>query len=158
MGKGQKGDGRYNKIIEVDRLTGCALMVKADVVRKIGLLDPDYFLYYEDVDWCIRAKEAGYKISCVQYAKMWHKESVSTGANQASALHAYYDLRNRLLFLKKHSRNPVEGFYRLTKLLIKGVSRRLFFKRKNDGNRLHRLRGLIDFCFCRFGKKNNYHP
>ncbi len=43
-------------------MVGCGLLIKNKVIKDIGILDPDYFLYYEDVDWCLRAQKKGYEI------------------------------------------------------------------------------------------------
>lgn len=155
-GQGELDQGQYSNIVEVDRLCGCAMLVKAEVIRNIGMLDPDYFLYYEDVDWCARAKKAGYKMLCVQYAKIWHKESASTLANKGSSLHKYYQFRNRLLFLKKHSRNAFQAWFRFLKVILRGVFLFISGKKRYEGSR-HRLRAFIDFVFRRFGKKKIYH-
>ncbi|MBI3802782.1 MAG: glycosyltransferase family 2 protein [Nitrospirae bacterium] len=155
-GKGDLDVGQYDKTVEVDRLSGCAMMVKADVIKKVGLLDPNYFLYYEDVDWCVRAGKAGYKIVCVQTAKIWHKESASTKANLGSSLHTYYHLRNKLLFLRKHSKTSFQAQYRCGKVIVKGAMRFLL-GRHQGGRSLDKLRGLADFILSRFGKKRVYH-
>lgn len=137
-GKGQIDKGQFNTVIEVDRLTGCAMLIKRAVFEKIGLLDPDYFLYFEDVDFCVRARKAGYKSICVQYAKVWHKESMSTKAKDGSPLHTYYHNRNRLLFLKKHGKILlIEHFKNGLRILV--------------GNKYKRM-GIVDFYLKRFGR------
>jgi GT2 family glycosyltransferase len=95
--------GQYNEPMEVDYVSGAALLVKRRMIEDIGLLDPDYFLYSEEVDWCYRAAKAGYKIMAVPESKIWHKVSSSTGGTK-SPLSAYYMTRNRILFMRKHAR------------------------------------------------------
>jgi GT2 family glycosyltransferase len=138
LGTGEIDRGQFYAVIEVDRLTGCAMLIKRVVFGKIGLLDPDYFLYFEDVDFCVRARKAGYKNICVQNAKVWHKESMSTKAKYGSPLHTYYHNRNRLIFLKKHGKiSTNEHFKNLLRLFV--------------GDRYKRM-GIIDFYLKRFGK------
>ena len=63
-GECEKDKGQYNRFELVDYVTGAALMIKAETIRKIGLLDEGYSpLYYEDTDWCVRAKLYGYTIA-----------------------------------------------------------------------------------------------
>jgi GT2 family glycosyltransferase len=66
------GNFDYDKIKEVDQPLGSALMIKKEIIDKIGLLDERYFIYYEEVDFCYRAKKAGYKIFFIPYAEMIH--------------------------------------------------------------------------------------
>ena len=73
------------------------------MIEDVGLLDADYFLYSEEVDWCYRAAKAGYKIMAVPESKIWHKVSSSTGGTK-SPVSAYYLTRNRILFMRKHAR------------------------------------------------------
>ena len=82
----------------VSFVTGCALMAKQAVFERVGLLDPRFFAYYEESEWCVRAARAGYKILHVPQAKLWHK--ISHVSRNTSPIVNYYMTRNRLLFLK----------------------------------------------------------
>src|SRR5208337_3820464 len=68
-------DGRFDKIAEVDFVSGLALLIKEETIRRIGLLNEMYFAYYEEADWCTKAKKAGFKVVYVPKAKIWHKAS-----------------------------------------------------------------------------------
>ena len=83
----------------VDYITGCCMLIKREVVEKIGLMDEDYFLYFEDVDWCLKARRAGYKCVLASNSKIWHKVSQST--KEGSFSYIYYHTRNGLLMAKK---------------------------------------------------------
>lgn len=83
----------------VDFVTGCAMLVKREALEAAGLLDESFFAYYEEVEWCVRIRRAGYAIVHVPGAKIWHK--ISPEAREASVAVHYYMTRNRLLFLKK---------------------------------------------------------
>jgi len=83
---------------EVDFVTGCALLVKREVLERVGLLDERFFAYYEEAEWCVRARRAGFKTLHVPQAHIWHK--ISPVAQADSPLVHYYMTRNRLLFLK----------------------------------------------------------
>jgi len=92
---------KFNKTMSVDYVCGCALFAKREVFDKCGLLDPRFFLMFEDADWCTSAREAGYNVIFVPEAKVWHKISVSFGGTK-SPYKAYFKVRNRLLFSFKH--------------------------------------------------------
>lgn len=101
IGKNYLDEGQFDEVKAVDYITGCALFVKAEVCQRVGLMDPRFFLYYEETDWCARTKRAGYKIVFVPQAKVWHRISVTTGGKK-SALGYYYYARNKLLLAKNH--------------------------------------------------------
>ncbi len=82
----------------VDFITGCAMLVRRAVMEQVGLPDERFFAYYEEVEWCVRAARAGFKIVHVPQAKIWHK--ISPACRAASPQVHYYMTRNRLLFLK----------------------------------------------------------
>ena len=101
----QEDDGSFDVLEETDFVTGCCLMTKREVVQKIGFLDAGFFLYYEDVDFCLRAKEAGYSVLYQPAATLYHKVSASTEWD--SPVYIYFNLRNKILFLRKHTRPSV---------------------------------------------------
>lgn len=94
--------GQYDSQREADYITGCALLVKKQVIEKIGMLYSNYFAYYEEVDWCIHAKKVGYKVKYVPRAKLWHKISSSTGGGY-SPTKAFLKGRNSIIFMKKNA-------------------------------------------------------
>jgi len=99
VGLDEVDEGQFGKELRpVDFVTGCALLVKMPVVARVGRLDPRFFAYYEEAEWCVRVSRAGYKIVHVPSAKIWHK--ISPAARAASPATHYYMTRNRLLFLK----------------------------------------------------------
>ncbi|CAL1241873.1 glycosyltransferase family 2 protein [Candidatus Methylocalor cossyra] len=89
-----------NKPYEVEFVLGCALFVHREVIDSIGVMDPIFFLEYEDTDWCWRAKKKGYKNYSVPDAILWHKVSSSFGGE--SPIWKYYMTRNGLLWAKRH--------------------------------------------------------
>lgn len=89
--------GQYEYLQEVDWASGACMLVSISALRKVGLFDEGYFLYYEDVDWCIRAVNSGWKCLYVGSATVRHKASQST-----SRVKCYYHPRAHLLFLAKH--------------------------------------------------------
>ncbi|MBU1298073.1 MAG: glycosyltransferase family 2 protein [Bacteroidetes bacterium] len=81
IGVRELDNGQYNQTKETDFISGCCLLVKSEVIKKVGLLDTAYYIYGEDVDWCVRASRAGYRLMYEPKAIIWHKLSVSTGGH-----------------------------------------------------------------------------
>jgi len=83
----------------IDFISGCCMFIKTDVIRKVGLMDENYFLYLEDADFCHRTISAGYKLLYVADSKIYHKVNTTSINNLQIPL--YYTTRNRLYFGKK---------------------------------------------------------
>lgn len=79
---------------------GAAMMTKRAIADKVGLMTEDFFLYYEELDWCEKMKHKGYKIFYEPKSIVYHKESFTIGRN--STLKTYYITRNRILFIKRN--------------------------------------------------------
>lgn len=88
---------------ETEFVSGCAMMIKAELIKKIGMFNDDYFLYMEDVDLCQRIKNFGYKLWFEPSAIVWHKNATSSG-KPGSKTHIYYQARNRLIFGFKYAK------------------------------------------------------
>jgi len=99
IGKHEVDVGQYDEMRDVDYLEGSCMLVKTHVIDEIGLLDPVFFAYWEDYDWCTRGKDHGYASVYVPNAKIWHK----TSASNVESANIYYMTRNRFWFMKKHS-------------------------------------------------------
>lgn len=92
--------GQYNVISDTDFATGCCMYMSKSIFGKVGFFDEKYFLYYEDVDYSVRCKKAGFKVLYYPDASISHKNASSSG-KPGSELHRYYQTRNRLYFAKK---------------------------------------------------------
>lgn len=100
--KGEVADrGQFKEVKDVNWIDDTVLLVKKSVIEKVGIHDPEYFMYGEDTDWCYRVKKAGFGISYVPLVCVWHKHSASSGGGYNSFV-AYYQARNYLLFMRKH--------------------------------------------------------
>lgn len=88
-------------ILPVDFITGCAMLVKRQVFEQVGLLDPALFMYGEDVDFCWRARRAGFRLAVVPHAKVWHKVSKSASRDQPKR--RYLKTRNQNRFYRVYS-------------------------------------------------------
>jgi GT2 family glycosyltransferase len=94
-----------NEIRGTEYAHGAAMMVRREVLGKVGVMSENYFLYYEELDWSERIKQAGYAIAVDHNAYILHKESVSTGP--ASPLKTYFQTRNRILFIRRNGRSKI---------------------------------------------------
>lgn len=100
-GFGEKDTGQYEEDAEVAYGHGAAMMIPMHVIQKAGLMADVFFLYYEELDWAHRIRNAGYKVYYVHNSLVYHKESISTGG-RVSPLRAYYMTRNRILYLRRN--------------------------------------------------------
>jgi GT2 family glycosyltransferase len=89
--------GQYDTVVETDFATGCCMFIRKDIIEKIGNLNAKYFAYFEDVDFCVRAKKAGYQIKYVPESLIWHKNASSSGG-PGSSLQFFLQERNRIYF------------------------------------------------------------
>lgn len=131
--------GQYDQLVDTELATGNCMFVRREVFEKVGLFDEKYFLYYEDADFSMRVKFAGYKIAFQPEATLWHKNAVSAGGS-GSKLQDYYISRNRMLFGMMHA--P----FRSKIALIRESIRLLAIGRE------WQKRGIADFYLRRFGK------
>lgn len=101
--------GQYRSVEQTGYLTGCCLLAPRAVWERVGLLDEAYFIYGEDADWSLRARESGYRLLFVPTARLWHKVSASAGG-AASPWKIYQRLRANVTLFRRHAR----GIGRLT--------------------------------------------
>jgi hypothetical protein len=107
-GMNEEDRGQYShQSQEVDFINGCALLLKREVIDDIGFLDERFFLYWEETEWCYRAKISGWHVIHVPEAKLWHK-GVTRNYNPQPFV-TYYTVRNRLLMMSIH-KAPVSAW------------------------------------------------
>lgn len=139
----------------IDYITGAAFLIKRQVIERIGLMREEYFLYYEDVDWCIRARYAGYKCVLVPTSKVWHK--VSATNKEGSPSYIYYHTRNGLMLAKLNGNTFQKvsayliGLWILSKQFLK-----LFFMPSKRIWAKAMTRGVLDFYRGKVGKYPYY--
>lgn len=96
----EEDKGQYDTCYRTELGHGAALIITREAMSRVGLMWENYFLYYEEHDWCERVKRSGFNMYYIGTSKVLHKESVSTGAG--SPLKVYYMTRNRLLFMRRN--------------------------------------------------------
>ena len=102
IGVGEADHGQYEKVKEADYVWGQAMFIRRWVIEDVGLLDPGFFMYYEDCDYCLRTTEVGYKIVYVPMAIMWHK--IAKGTEGDYLTRWQYKVMSMLHFHRKYSR------------------------------------------------------
>jgi hypothetical protein len=100
IGFGEEDKGQHDTPHQTPYAHGAAMMLKREVIDKVGLMPECYFLYYEELDWSMMITQAGYDIWYEPASTIYHKESQTTGQN--SPLRTYYITRNRLLLVKRN--------------------------------------------------------
>lgn len=115
-GKGEIDKGKYADNINCDFITGCAIIIKKNVFEKIGYLPDDYFLYFEETDFCAKAKQNGFKIIFSPKTFIYHK--VSASIKYLSNTYLYYMTRNYKIFANKFIKPYYRIFFYLYYLLI----------------------------------------
>lgn len=135
-GVDEEDKSQFNLDKEVDFATGAAMFVPTKVFKEIGLFDERYFLYYEDSDFCFRAKKAGFKVMYIFDSVIYHENAKSTGLG--SNIQDYYITRNRMLFASKFL--TLRTQFALIREVLRNI--RITSRRK----------ALRDYLLGRFGK------
>ncbi|WBA43075.1 glycosyltransferase family 2 protein [Hymenobacter canadensis] len=102
IGSQQPDQGQHDGSYRTGLAHGAAMLLPMAVIRQVGLMPEQYFLYYEEHDWCQMVQRAGYECHYVGSTTVYHKESVSVG--RASVLQTHYQYRNRLLYMRRNLR------------------------------------------------------
>lgn len=134
--------GQYDKVEPTSFITGCSMMIRRAVIDRIGLLDDRYYLYLEDLDFCLRTKKAGFELWYVPSSVLWHVNAGSS-ARPGNPLHEYYFTRNRLLLGSRYAGSR-------TKFALAREAMRFVL----TGSPVRR-KAVFDACFGRFG--NRFH-
>lgn len=146
-----KKDNQPQKPFLVDYYTGCALMVKREVLQEIGLMREDYFMYYEDADWCLRARQKGWLVGVEPQAVIYHKASRTTQAE--SPFYIYYMVRNGFSLAKRHAPSFSKlAAYVLSLLVFTKQLLKLIYSPRNRKWALAIMKGVKDFWLGKMGK------
>ncbi len=100
-GQNEPDTGQYDAQRDVDWISGCAICVRAEAIRRAGMLDAAYFYYWEETEWCLRLRQHGYRIRYAPAAVLRHK-GVQVDYQPKPSV-GYYNTRNRLQTLAKHN-------------------------------------------------------
>ncbi len=144
-GIGRKEENRHNQRREIPFATGCLWLVPTKVFETVGLMREDYFLYYEDADYCERVKQSGYRIMYEPDSVIYHKESRST--KRGSDSYQYYNIRNYLIYTRR--------FCKIELKIIMYINKFLYTLKEVIRGRLRLkvfIRAWSDFLALHYGK------
>lgn len=117
---GKEDIGQCNVSKEISFMTGCCMLIKKEVFQSVGYLSEDYFMYYEDVDLCVRINDAGYKIWYNPKAIVYHKVGISSGGEE-SPFFIKWCTRNRIVFMNKYKYKVNKYKFILSKIYFYGT-------------------------------------
>lgn len=108
VGHGEQDLGQHDHVTLVDWLSGACLLIRSSVLNLVGPFDDEYFMYWEDVDLCMRVRKAGLEVWYTHHAFVYHKvRSLSR-----SRMSYWYYGRNVFLIVRKHaSRGETVSFF-----------------------------------------------
>ena len=144
IGFNESDYGQYDTAHPTPYGHGAAMMVRREAIDKAGMMPTCFFLYYEELDWSMMIRRAGYTIWYEPASTIYHKESQTTG--QASPLRTYYITRNRLFFVQRNSPLPwryLAYLYLIFVAGLKAILKDLLTKRSDLARAT--LRGLWHF-------------
>ena len=144
IGCGEPDNGQFDTPHATPYVHGAAMMVKREAIEKAGLMPECFFLYYEELDWSMMIRRAGYDIWYEPACTIFHKESQATGQN--SPLRTYYITRNRLLFAKRNVFSPqkyLTYFYLIGIVTLRDIIKYTLHHRLDLAQAT--LKGLYDF-------------
>jgi len=150
LGQNEPHRGQFSEPHEVEWISGCAILVRRTAIVQAGMLDSDYFIYWEETEWCIRINRAGWRIVHIPQAKLWHKGVKKD--YQPKPAFTYYSTRNHLYTLAKHQAPLGAKFYTWFQIMRTIVSWSV--KPKWRHKREHRnamWQGVLDFLRGRMG-------
>jgi len=99
FGINEKDVGQYEKQREVDYVPGAVLLTKKQVIKDAGFMSEDFFVYYEDADWCSKVRKAGYKIIYTPKTMAWHD---CKSFFEFSPFRVHHYIRSKLLFMRRN--------------------------------------------------------
>jgi GT2 family glycosyltransferase len=102
LGHGEPDEPRWHATRKVDYIPGCVMLVRRDVFERVGYLDPEFFAYMEDIDYCLRARKAGYSVCVVGEVAALHDASRATGGGY-NPRRKYMMGVNSVWFLRRHA-------------------------------------------------------
>ena len=117
IGQFETDKGQYDHMCGATGFAhGAAMMVRREALAKAGPMAENYFLYYEEMDWCDHIRRTGYQVWVNTDALIYHKESVSVGAR--SAMKEFFMNRNRILFIRRNCSGLTIIFFMAYFLLV----------------------------------------
>jgi GT2 family glycosyltransferase len=146
-GQDEADRGQFDEVRRVEYSPTCCMLIRKEVFERIGFMDEQYFIYFDDADFCLRAKNNDLKLLYLPDAKLWHKVSSLTGGGQSefavrhlTCNHVYY-IRKNFAVWKSAYYLPAYQLRLLYKVVFRIVDWRGFVIRQSaffEGLRLFR--------------------
>lgn len=150
LGENEQDQDQFREPHVVDWISGCAILVRRATIEQVGMLDKDYFIYWDETEWCIRASRAGWKSFHVPQAKLWHKGVQREYKPKPSV--TYYTTRNHLFTLSKHNAPFVVQFWAWFQIIRTLISWSVRPKWRNMLEHRNAMwRGIIDYLHGQMG-------
>lgn len=102
IGRNQEDEKQFEEDFGVEGVPGCGYLVKSKAIKKSGLFNKNFFVYYEEIDLFFRIRKKGYKLMVSSKSKIWHKEGATS--KKVSGFVKYHQTRNSMIFIKRHFR------------------------------------------------------
>jgi len=143
-GAGARDGPRWSRPRDVPWVAGCAMWFSRSALEAVGLLDERFFAYHEEVDWCTRARRAGWRVRYCPEAVVTHRGRGSHGSPQAIRIRKYFAARNTMLFARKHG-GPIQWVWLSAWLALSVPLQGLWhWSRGRHGDVGLKLRGIRD--------------
>jgi GT2 family glycosyltransferase len=153
VGAHQEDRGQFDGMTASETAQGASMLVSRETFERVGLLEEDYFLYFEESDFCCRARKAGLAIRFAPASHVWHGVSRSTGVR--SPIFLYYFTRNNIIFIRRHKSFP--GYLISLPFLLKRSLKNVSVEEGGSAFGSSRLRlwwvAWMDGLFGRTGRK-----
>lgn len=141
-----KDSQKYSKITHPDFISGACILASEEAWKDIGLLDNNFFAYFEDLDWCIRAHNKGYELAIIPESIVYHEHSKSL---RGSTMKAYFIIRNSIYFARKHYKFVKKAFFIINAILIGVILNLLRYRNLSFAKNFYR--GIKDGFASRLG-------
>jgi GT2 family glycosyltransferase len=142
LGRGEKDGPSFDRPADVTYLTTCCLLIPRDALRRVGLLDPSYFINVDDADWCRRARDAGYRLRYAPESRIWHKVAASTSGSY-TPVKTFHTGRSNALYVRRHGGIPGLALFLLANLVTLPAAWLRELPRGNGRAVLAKARGVL---------------
>jgi len=142
IGFKKKDRQKYNKIFHLDYVTGCAMLIPIETIKKVGFFNENFFMYYEDAEFCFRTKKENLKIICDGNNRVLHKVALSSKNIKAKIIRMR--AKNRIIFFSRYH-HGIFGFLSIPLILFIDILKLVnmfFIKREKERGRAY-LSGII---------------
>lgn len=110
-------EGQIPEVVYCDTVAACSLMIPTKVVREVGAMPEDNFIYWDDMEWGYLVKKAGYEVAAISASKVFHE--MSANVRRENTFSTYYLWRNNLYFFMKYT--PKKQWESMSFILLRAV-------------------------------------